>query len=342
MTTLSANDLSVASLAKKTYLNFDQRQELERSIDATNTMLEETRAGRVDGDAEALEKQLRNERTMLGSGSPPELDTVSKNRLYHKVKELETKFTEALPTYEQMQVASPSHVDWHTAWERNHQQDVLAWKTGLMMLDPNNTEPNFRNVARLRGNTRQGTDPRKYWQGFEAIKFEAVEQQIIDDLMATLDDAAYMQFLQYKAAGWAQKSILKQLDWSKELYAAAQARFEKSMPQIAHPSQEDSEAEGNLTAFTAEPEEVETQEDPWPVPMIKAAGLSINKFCQRNGLEGTQFHKMKKSGKWSAAYKKAIEKGLKTLQEKKSGVTEPVTSQVTEPETTNGTEPTEE
>ncbi len=332
MTTLSANDLSVASLAKKTYLNFDQRQELERSIDATNTMLEETRAGRVDGDAEALEKQLRNERTMLGSGSPPELDTVSKNRLYHKVKDLEARFTEALPTYEQMQVASPSNVDWHTAWERQHQQDVLAWKTGLMMLDPNNTEPNFRNVARLRGNKGPGTDPRKYWQGFEAIKFEAVEQSIIDDLMATLDDAAYMQFLQYKAAGWAQKSILKQLDWSKELYAAAQARFEKSMPKV--------QDEPEFVEPEEVDEEIETQVEPWPVPMIKAAGLSINKFCQRNGIDGPQFHKQKKTGKFTPAMRKAIEKGLKTLEAKKSGVTEPVT-QVTEPETTIDVEPTE-
>src|SRR5258706_3241076 len=152
MATLTENDLSVDSLAKKTYLNFDQRQELQRSVEATTVMLNETRAGRVDGDVEALEKQVQREQHMLKGGTPPELDTLSKNRLFKKVKGLEDKFTEALPTYKPMQVASPNHVDWHTAWERTHQKDVLAWKTGLLMLDPNNTEPNFRNIARLRGN----------------------------------------------------------------------------------------------------------------------------------------------------------------------------------------------
>lgn len=334
MTTLSNQDLSVESLAKKSFLNFDQRQELERSIEGTQEMLTAVRSGFVTGNVEAMEKQLAREREMLSAGSPPNLDTVSKNRLFRKVKELEEKFTEALPTYEQMQVASPSHVDWHTAWERQHQRDVLAWKTGLMMLDPNNTEPNFRNVARLRGNTRQGTDPRKYWQGFEAIKFDAVEQAIVDDLLATMDDKAYMQFLQLKAAGWAKANILRQLEWSKELYAAAEAKFEQSVPKLA--------AELEVVVPDEVDEEVEVSEDPWPVNILKEAGISIAKFCQRNSINTQMFHKQKKEGKFSASMKKAIDKGLKQLETKKSGVSEPVTSQVTEPETTIDVEHTEE
>src|SRR5712691_7388145 len=101
---LTDRDLSVGELAKKSYLNFDQRQELEKSIEATDTMLNETRAGRVEGDVEAMEKQLSREKHMLDSGSVPTLDTQDKNKVFGKVKELEAKFTHALPTYEQMQI----------------------------------------------------------------------------------------------------------------------------------------------------------------------------------------------------------------------------------------------
>lgn len=346
MPTLTAKDLSIESLAKKTYLNLDQRQELTRSIEATSTMLEETRMGRVDGDAEALEKQGHRERQMLLNGAPPELDTVSKNRLYRIVKDLEDKFTGGLPTYEQMQIPSPNHIDWHIAWERQHKKDVLAWKTGLMMLSPDNTEPNFRNIARLRQNKAAGTDPRKYWQGFEAIKFEEHEQEIIDDLIATMDDGAYTLFLQLKAAGWAKVNILKHLGWSKELYAAAEFRFEQAISQLKGgdlPSQPISEP-------ISEPEELEELEEVvkpekgWPIPLIVATGSSVNKFVLQSGVcdkNTSRFYNTCKTGKWKPKDKKIIEVHLAKLNAKHQAVAEPLTDDVIEPEYTNVTEPAE-
>jgi len=340
MATLTEHDLSVGELAKKAYLNVDQRHELEQSIVATETMLNETRAGRVEGDVEAMEKHLSRERQMLHTGMPPQLDTQTKNKVFRKVQELEAKFTHALPTYEQMQIPSPNHIDWHVAWERQHQQDVLAWKTGLLMLDPDNSEPNFRNIARLRGNKVAGTDPRKYWQGFEAIKFAQTEQQILEDMIATMDDTAYMSFLQLKSANWSKKNILRKLDWSEPMYQAAESRYEQALLGLS----EDEDSPTPRAAILQEPdveeaeetEVVEEVEIAWPLPLIKACGISVNKFLGLAKITGTRFYQYKKTGNWPSDVRKKIEKTLQSLQNRQEktepvAVTEPVIDIVAEP-----------
>src|SRR6266851_1456342 len=340
MTTLTEHDLSVGELAKKAYFNVDQRKELELSIDTTQTMLNETRAGRVQGEVEAMEKHLLRERQMLATGTPPQLDTQTKNKVFRKVQELETKFTHALPTYEQMQIPSPNHIDWHVAWERQHQQDVLAWKTGLLMLDPDNSEPNFRNIARLRGNKIAGTDPRKYWQGFEAIKFAQTEQQILEDMIATMDDAAYMSFLQLKSANWSKKNILRKLDWSEPMYEAAESRYEQAIRKLSEDEDSPTPRAAILPELDVEEVEetevVEEVEKGWPIPLIKSYGLSVNKFVGLAKINPGRFYNPTKTQKWPVDVKKKIEKTLQSLQKHQEetepvAVTEPVIDIVAEP-----------
>jgi hypothetical protein len=337
--TLTTRDLSVDSLAEKAYLNLDQRQDLEKSVENTQHMLHEARAGRVDGNIEQMEKQLHRESTMLHNGTPPQLDTLSKNRLLKKVKELEDEFTHSLPTYDQMQKPRPDHVDWHTAWERKHQRNVLAWKTGLLMLDPNNTEPNFRNIARLRGDTSMGVDPRKYWAGFDNIKFEEFEEATLKDLIENMDDAAYLTFLQLKMAQWAKPLILKKLDWSKEMYAAAEQRYQEAMEAL--------QDETTPVAQTFQPgipeipeEEEDGEENPaekWPTPLITALNMPISRFLREAKISAPLFYKARKTQEWPPAMKKAIETTLQRLQSAQQAVAEP--ESVSEPATTIDIEP---
>ncbi len=291
MPTLTAKELSVDTLASKSYLTVDQRKSLEESIASAEAMLRdpETRAAGVAPDVEMLEHQLARERQMLTVGTPPKLDTLSKNRVFQRVQALEEDFAASLPTYEQMQRARPDDIDWHTAWERFNQEKVRAWQQGLLMLDPDNTEPNFRSIARLRGNTAQRTDPRKYWQGFDAIAFG---KHIEEELIETLDDLAYARFLELKMRQWSKLTICKELEWSAALYDAAEERLRRV---LAH--QEELPEVGDLPdAF------VETPPSPAPPVSRRVSKLALpstnpNILAIRDlGISVTQFAKMIQEG----------------------------------------------
>ncbi len=159
-------------------------------------------------------------------------------------------------------------------------------------------------------------------------------------MIATMDADAYMLFLQLKAAGWAKVSIIKQLEWSKELYAAAETRFQQATAKFAAPTAEP-------VFVPEEEEEIEEvdapAEKPWPIPLIVATGISVNKFVLQSGVcdkQTSRFYNTTKTQNWKPKDKKIIESYLtKLFNAKSQAVTEPLTDDVIEPEYTNVVEP---
>lgn len=256
-------ELSVPELASKNYLRAEQRNQLEDSIRRTESMLAnaERSVDVAPEDLESLAKQLGREKEMLEAGTPPEYDLNSKRKIYQIKNDLEARFTHVIPTFTQMERARPDDQDFHIAWERTHQQDVLAWKTCLLILDPHNTEPNFLSVSRLRSDTVKG-DPRAFRLGFDNMDWN---QEVEADLSATLDDASFYQFLALKSADWAEATICKQLGWSKDLYAVAMRRWRESLPVLPL------EANGTHVETIEVPDEFVTGSEEEATPALAAA-----------------------------------------------------------------------
>lgn len=234
------SELTVDSLAKKTYLRIDQRRDLEQGIRAAKERLEQPMLLELTGgDPDMVRKQLARENAMLDEGTPPQLSSTQTARICRLEQHLRDQIMHAMPTFTMMERARPTDIDHHVAWEREHKRRVLAWKTCLLMLDPHNTEPNFLSIARLRSDTVKG-DPRRYTQNFDQIKWEEV---IEDDLIRDLDDGAYQTFLEYKLLGWSKPSIYKAMAWTPAIYEAAMERLRRSHHAGQEAEQADDEKE---------------------------------------------------------------------------------------------------
>jgi hypothetical protein len=311
-------ELTVPELAKKAYLRANQRKELEQSTtDLRERLANPALIELSGGDPETLEQQYQREMDMLEQGTPPRYDTQSMNRLARLRKHLEEKFTHSLPTFSQMERAIPSNIDFHTAWEKQHQQDVLAWKTCLQILDPDESDgsPNFLSIARLRSDTVKG-DPRKYVQNFDFIKWE---ETLEDELSRDLDDAAYYRFLELKIADWTKPSILKELEWTSKMYEFAMERLRGA---AATPTLQDGAAVDTLsqeegTTATEEDAQFEVEEEldeQWPKAAIKRLGMTIRAFTDRLGLVQPRFYQYARDNSWPETWRQKVEETLLQLQ----------------------------
>lgn len=219
-------ELTVPELAKRSYLVPSQRRQIQESVDHLQFMMRdpETREVAVpntDRIAANLDKDMR----MLQEGTPPEYDSLTKNKLNALRKKLEEQIQRGMPTADMMERSIPNNIDLHIWWERENTQRVAAWKAICRTLDPHNDEPNFTNIARLRPSTPPVGNPRKYWQGFDAISWE---DQIEDTLTSELDDEVYHLFLELKLLDWTKAGICKELAFSNEMYEVAMERLRTS------------------------------------------------------------------------------------------------------------------
>lgn len=287
--TIPDHELTVESLAKKTFMRPEQRQDLQRSIDSqqerlTNPIILEL----TGGDPEAVRKQVAKETEMLARGAPPKLGSAQLAKVHRLEAMLRERITHAIPTYGMMERARPTDVDHHVAWERQHKRDVLAWKACLQILDPNNTEPNFLSIARLRSDTVKG-DPRKYTQNFDTIKWA---ETIEEDLVRDMDDSVYHRFLEYKVLGWSKPSICKELHFSDKMYEAALERLRRSMQGKQEPEDEadvtwaaEDEADDQPAAPTESEDPEEPQDDARPLRRSERQGTIFegpqNRFAKK-------------------------------------------------------------
>ncbi len=216
-------DISVATLAKKSYLVPSQRRQIQESVDHLNFMMKDPETREVAmPNTDRLASNLNKDLRMLEEGTPPNYDALTKNKLNTLRRKLETDIQHGMPTADMMERPTPNNIDLHIWWERENVERIAAWKAVCRSLDPNNDEPNFTNIARLRPSTPPIGNPRKYWQGFDAITWE---KDIEEHLDITIDDDTYRTFLELKLLEWAPANIKRELGLTDAMYEAAMERL---------------------------------------------------------------------------------------------------------------------
>lgn len=258
------SQLTVQALAKKTLFTPDQRKKVEGSIQQLEFMLKDPvtkEASHVAPDVEMIEACLVRDQAMLQTGIPEEFSTSEKNRLNHLRQELERRMQHDMPTFDEMERPLPVNIDKHMAWEKLHKKEILAWKTVCRTLDPLNDNSNFTSIARLRSHTPAKGDPRKYWQGFDAVNWDL---SIEDELADNLDDDMYKGFLEKRILGWSRTNIQKAMQMSDQFYAACLEKLKRSY------------SSAQTDELDATPDEARQPEVPATVKNLKVAlGLAL-------------------------------------------------------------------
>jgi len=180
------------------------------------------------GNREYLQESLTRTRRLhdahAAEGWSQRFNGYEKNLIYRESKRVEKEIVDGMPTHEMMQEPSSTNVDWWMAWHRSIKKRVLFWRNARRILDPRNDNHNFGNVDILRKHELTGSDPRKYWTGYEQIAFSERVEEAIDQIT----DAQYHVFLTLKAQDWAPMNIMRKLGWTKPTYEAAMARLRLS------------------------------------------------------------------------------------------------------------------
>jgi hypothetical protein len=298
-------ELTVAGLAKKSYLIPSQRHMIQESVEHLNFMMRdpETREVAVP-NTDRLVSNLRKDEQMLAEGTPPEYDSVTKNKLNRLRIRLEEEIQRGMPTADMMEKPTPNNIDLHVWWERENVQRVAAWKAICRTLDPHNAEPNFTNIARLRPSTPPAGNPRKYWQNFDAVSWaEGIEETLLSEL----DDTIYHLFLELKLLDWTKAGICKELALTPEMYEAAMERLRTSKTakrtlEVAEPDSDEEEDDAELAEEEdeekEEPQEKSTvkkratpayEQHTWIRDRIRQTGMSLTVFAKRYQVGGASF-----------------------------------------------------
>jgi len=224
---------TIQELAKKRILKPMQRQELTASIRQHEEMLHRANEMRsvygLEVNEADVSKYLATSKRVLNEGTPEDYSGDVKNRLNYVRKELENQLKYDILTIDEMERPVQANVSKCLSYEKQHKKTILAWRTICRTLDPDNPDPNFTNIARLRTNTPAKGDPRRYFSGYDETRWEQVEEELVEDI----GDEDYLQFLQLRALRWAEANICRKLNWDKRRYAAALERFRRSALDIA-------------------------------------------------------------------------------------------------------------
>lgn len=341
---VSERELTIPVLAEQNYLRVEQRQELERSTSAVREVLDNpamrAEAERDGADLESMEQQYHRELDMLERSSPPSYDNQTKNKLNRVRRHLEEEIVSTALSRDEMKHGTPENVDKYFQWhygQYNGDQKMRAYRTILQILDPNNGEPNFLSLSRLRA--KVGQTPRRnlpaFRDGFDEIKWEeVVEENLIKDM----DSEEYQTFLELKLLDWARPSICKELDWSSAQYEAAMQRLRETRGiRRKQPVELDTEED------VAPPEEEEAKLRPydpildkeveripgWPREELRAIGMSNADFIRQSGIRQEYFYKFSHDDSWPDNYRKTI---VDLLGRLKSEASEPEADTAAEPD----------
>ena len=240
------DDLRVEILAKESYLKPAQREELQENIRRDEAYLHGRAANgqplaMVPGipipDIDMVRENMARDSAMLEAGTPPKLTPLQIRQHMRRLDELDTEITPGMPSIDQMQRPLGPNIDMCIAHERVNKVRVLARKTILSRLDPENDEPNFRSKELLRTNDPPTVDLRQYWRNYELIKWQKEAAVEVEDL--PLDEETFLKFCQFKAADWSPKLIKRELALSEAQYAQAMTRLQGLQPTMGADADED-------------------------------------------------------------------------------------------------------
>lgn len=287
---------STAELAKRTYLKPAQMREVKSRIqageDALRAHAQLSNVYGIDVNVEETQRFLEMDKKTLELGSPPELPGHVKNKLFKEMKRLEGEMKHDMPTHDDQERPLPVNIDRHMAWEKAHKKHGLAWKSIRRILAGGADEgPNFTNVESFRSNTPPKGDPRKFWRGFDDVKWE---EEVTEEFVSSISDSEYLTFLELMTLKWTRLTICKKLNWTKEQYSAACERFRRSghatdadASRIFGEIDADDEVVEQPKVVEAPLPVVETKisadvgagkipimlRDAWPIPEMRARGL---------------------------------------------------------------------
>ena len=253
------DDLRVEMLAKESYLKPAQREELQENIRRDEAYLQ----GRAPNgqplalvpgiplpDADMVRENMARDKAMLEAGTPPKLTPLQIRQHMRRLDELDAEIRPGMPSIDQMQRPLGTNIDIAIAHERVNKARVLARKTILSRLDPENDEPNFRSKELLRTNDPPTVDLRQYWRNYELIKWQKEAAVEVEEL--PLDDDTFLKFCQFKAAEWSAKSIKRELALSEGQYEQAMMRLQGLQPTMGADADEDEESSDPAPVTKAE------------------------------------------------------------------------------------------
>jgi hypothetical protein len=306
--------LSVAALAKKNYLVPSQRRQIEESINHLEFMLKDQETREVAmPNTDRIYANMQRDRQMLAEGTPPDYTPREKNQLNALRKKLEQDIQYGMPTADMMERPTPNNVDLHVWHEKANIERIKAWKNTCRSLDPLNDEPNFTSIARLRPSTPPKGNPRKYWQGFDAISWE---ERVEETMGTTIDDETYQTFIELKLLGWTSRTtICKELGLTVPMYEAAMERLRTSKAaQLVREPEPEPEPAPVATNGKA-PDAAKVPTGPALKDAIEAVGLTVHGFSVKYGLYYNDLMKVtKKQAKPGPKMRGLILKGLEEEQ----------------------------
>jgi hypothetical protein len=326
---VSERELTIPVLAEQNYLRYDQRQELERSSSAVREVLDNpamrAEAERDGADLESMEQQYHREREMLERGTPPSYDSQTKNKLNRVRRHLEEEMVSTALSRDEMERGTPENVDKYFQWhygQYNGDQKMRAYRTILQILDPNNGEPNFLSLSRLRA--KVGQSPRRnlpaFRDNFDEIKWEEVLEE---DLIRDMDNDEYQKFLELRLLDWTRPSICKELSWTAKQYEAAMERVRNSRGirsrRVEPEPEPEAQPEAQLRPYDPILDKEVERVPGWPREEIKILGMTNAEFIRQSGIRQEYFYKYSHDDSWPEHYRRDI---LVLLDRLKSEATE--------------------
>lgn len=316
--------LTIPELAKRAFLNVQQRRELEKSTQDTRAVLDNPALLAQAADEEALQKQYERETAMLESGSPPEYDSHTRNKLFRLLKHIDAEAKSTMLTHTEMERGRPSDIDRYFSWHYGPQsgdQMMLARRNILLLLDRDNDEPNFLSITRLREQVDEAhrVNSPMYRMNFDEIKWE---EHIEDNLIRDMDPREWQTFLELKLLEWTKPSICKELAWTTKQYEAALEKLRQSRF-TAQQEQEELRVFQELAAERAAQgvpawlqKAIEPETQGWPLEELKALGISQEAACKALRISQTTLHKYVKYDDWPRIFRARMVNFLERARKK--------------------------
>lgn len=139
-------------IPEKQVLRYHQREELKQEIDTIDEALNPQNPWKLNREGDVTEVKNRAKRLskQLQDQSPVELTGAQKDLLVKELKAIEDKILPGMPSKEEMRKNPAGMVGRHMRWERTHKKDLLRWKNGQQLLEPDNADPDLSNLERIR------------------------------------------------------------------------------------------------------------------------------------------------------------------------------------------------
>lgn len=140
------------TIPKKHVLRHHQREEIQQEISQIDEALSPSNPFKMRSGTDVVEAGNRGGRLkkQLSEYSPPQISGAAKDKLVKRLKEIEDKVLPGMPTQEEMRKNPAGMVGKHMRFEKAFKKEILEWKNGQVMLEPDSNDPDLANFERLR------------------------------------------------------------------------------------------------------------------------------------------------------------------------------------------------